>query len=149
MRTVLSVRVFASACATLFAFVILAPTMWSATTPDRSSFLQQSNGFAEEFCAKQGGRDALATTSSISPAIPVDECSFETALEEFTGPENESVGLGPIFNAAGCGECHGTPIIGGSAQTTEKRAGFLRNGQFVDPPGGSLIQDRSLDPRIQ
>jgi CxxC motif-containing protein (DUF1111 family) len=58
-------------------------------------------------------------------------------------------GLGPVFNAAGCGECHGTPIIGGSSQVVEKRAGFLRNGQFFDPPGGSLIQDRSIDPRVQ
>ena len=145
MRTLLSVRVFVSLSVTLFALTVVAPTIWSAG-PDASSFVLQSNGFAEEFCASQF---AMSVVTADSPAIPADECSFDTALEEFTGPEGVADGLGPVFNAAGCGECHGTPMIGGSSQVVEKRAGFIRNGLFVDPPGGSLIQDRSIDPRVQ
>jgi CxxC motif-containing protein (DUF1111 family) len=74
---------------------------------------------------------------------------FEEALEEFTGPETPADGLGPVFNGAGCGECHATPIVGGTSQTFERRAGRLVNGRFVDHPGGSLIQDRALDARVQ
>jgi CxxC motif-containing protein (DUF1111 family) len=129
---------------TLFALTIVAPTIWSAG--DESTYEQESNRFAEEFCANQG---ALAQITADSPVIPNGECSFETALEEFTGPETIEDGVGPVFNASGCGECHTTPIVGGSSQITEKRAGYFRNGTFFDPPGGSLIQDRSIDPRVQ
>ena len=79
----------------------------------------------------------------------VDAARFAAALEEFTGPEGEPDGLGPVFNAAGCGECHATPIIGGSSQVVERRAGSWNGSTFVEHPGGSLIQDRSLYPSLQ
>jgi CxxC motif-containing protein (DUF1111 family) len=90
------------------------------------------------------------TNSPNSPEIPDDECNFEAAAEEFTGPETTADGLGPIFNAAGCGECHiANPILGATSQITEKRAGRFANGVFTDHPGGSLIQDRAFHPRDQ
>ena len=79
----------------------------------------------------------------------VDAARFEAALEEFTGPEGPSEGLGPVFNAAGCAECHATPIIGGSSQVVERRAGRFDGQNFIEHPGGSLIQDRSLFPGLQ
>jgi CxxC motif-containing protein (DUF1111 family) len=87
--------------------------------------------------------------SRAHPAIPPDECEFEAALEEFTGPEGVEDGVGPVFNAPGCGDCHAVPVIGGFSQIVEKRAGSFLNGVFRDPPGGSLIHDRALDPSIQ
>jgi CxxC motif-containing protein (DUF1111 family) len=81
--------------------------------------------------------------------IPDDECNFETAVEEFTGPETIADGLGPIFNASGCAECHLTPILGGSSQINEKRAGFFDGAVFFEHPGGSLIQDRAIPPSLQ
>ena len=110
-----------------------------------TGFALVSNGFAENFCANQ----AALTDSPNSPLIPDDECNFDTALEEFTGPETVADGLGPIFNAAGCGECHLTPIIGGSSQIMEKRAGFFNGTSFIDHPGGSLIHDRAIPISIQ
>ena len=103
------------------------------------------NGFAREFCRNQ----AALTDSPNSPTIPNDECNFDAALEEFIGPETLADGLGPIFNAAGCGECHVTPIIGGTSQIMEKRAGFFNGTSFIDPPGGSLIQDRAIPISLQ
>jgi CxxC motif-containing protein (DUF1111 family) len=104
------------------------------------------NGFAQEFCANQ----RRLTDSPNSPLIPDAECNLATAIEEFTGPEADSDGVGPIFNARGCGECHaGNPGLGATSQFTEKRAGLFLNGVFTDHPGGSLIQDRSFDPRDQ
>ena len=73
-----------------------------------------------------------------------DECNIEAAEEEFTGPEAPEDGLGPIFNAAGCGECHLVPTLGGGSQIMEKRAGLFQNGVFTEHHGGSLIQDRAL-----
>ena len=56
---------------------------------------------------RSSARDqARLVNSPNSPKIPADECNFETAEEEFIGPETVADGLGPIFNAAGCGECH-------------------------------------------
>jgi CxxC motif-containing protein (DUF1111 family) len=118
----------------------------SGPTEAPTGFLVESNGFAEEFCANQ---DAL-TNSPNSPQIPDDECNFEAAVEEFTGPETTADGLGPIFNAAGCGECHiANQILGATSQIVERRAGFWNGSAFIDHPGGSLIQDRSTDPNFQ
>ncbi|MGH9345776.1 MAG: di-heme oxidoredictase family protein [Vicinamibacterales bacterium] len=75
--------------------------------------------------------------------------AFEEAKEEFTGPETIAEGLGPVFNAAGCGECHTTPVLGGTSQIFERRAGRFDGQTFFDHPGGSLIQDRATDPRVQ
>lgn len=110
-----------------------------------TGFELTSNGFAEEFCAHQ----ADLTDSPSSPTIPASDCSFENALDEFTEVDDADEGLGPIFNAASCGECHLTPIIGGSSQVTEKRAGFYNGFAFLEHPGGSLIQDRATEPLIQ
>jgi CxxC motif-containing protein (DUF1111 family) len=115
-----------------------------------------SNGFAEEFCASQ---DALVNSPN-SPKIPDDECSMEAAEEEFTGPETVADGVGPIFNAIGCGECHAAgpafdpnnlsrKLVGGTSEIVEMRAGFFDGTFFRDHPGGSLIQSRSLRPAEQ
>jgi CxxC motif-containing protein (DUF1111 family) len=110
-----------------------------------ASFRMESNGFAEEFCSRQG----TLVSSPNSPKIPADECDFAAALEEFTGPEGVADGVGPVFNAPGCGDCHGVPAIGGFSQIVEKRAGIWDGARFFDHPGGSLIHDRALDPSIQ
>jgi CxxC motif-containing protein (DUF1111 family) len=69
-------------------------------------------------------------------------------------------GLGPVYNAQSCAECHQNPVSGAVSQITELRAGHMeRPGGphpclacplvFVDAPGGSLINDRAIDPKIQ
>jgi mono/diheme cytochrome c family protein len=123
----------------------------AAPTEAVTGFDGGSNGFAEEFCANQ---DSLVNSPN-SPEIPDDECNLEAAEEEFKGPEGVADGLGPIFNAAGCGECHSSnpgfdpddftrAILGATSEITEKRAGFWDGATFRDHPGGSLIHNRSL-----
>ena len=75
--------------------------------------------------------------------IPDDDATLLLPLENSTGPETVADGLGPMFNGVGCGECHVVPTLGGSTQLTEKRAGFFDGQDFIEHPGGSLIQDRS------
>ncbi|HKI02122.1 MAG TPA: di-heme oxidoredictase family protein [Thermoanaerobaculia bacterium] len=68
-------------------------------------------------------------------------------FEEFEGIDD---GLGPVYNAQACRECHQNPVTGGPSQITELRAGRLDGfGTFTNPPGGSLINDRAIDAAIQ
>jgi CxxC motif-containing protein (DUF1111 family) len=125
----------------------IAATAATTATEAPTGFDGADNGFLAEFCAKQA---QLAQASTLSPAVPADECSLETAAEEFKGPEGESDGLGPIFNASGCGECHiANPSFGATSQITETRAGLYQNGVFTEHPGGSLIHSRTLPEYIQ
>lgn len=75
---------------------------------------------------------------------------FAAAQEEFEGVEQIADGLGPCYNAQSCRECHQNPDTGAASQISEFRAGHLDGfGNFVDAPGGSLINDRAIDARIQ
>ena len=83
-------------------------------------------------------------TNGLVPQIQHD-------LDRDTFNEQESIadGLGPVYNAQSCAECHQTPVTGGISQITELRAGRIQGHTFVNPPGGSLINDRAIDARIQ
>jgi CxxC motif-containing protein (DUF1111 family) len=99
-----------------------------------------SNGFVAEFCANQ----AALVDSPNSPMIPDDRCTEDDAIDEFSEVQTPDDGLGPIFNAEGCGSCHLVPVLGGGSQIMEKRAGRFDGATFFEHAGGSLIQDRSL-----
>jgi len=75
---------------------------------------------------------------------------FAAAREEFEGVEGVADGLGPCYNAQSCRECHQNPETGGATQISEFRAGHQDAfGNFVDAPGGSLINDRAIAAAIQ
>ncbi|HEX7836935.1 MAG TPA: di-heme oxidoredictase family protein, partial [Kofleriaceae bacterium] len=63
--------------------------------------------------------------------------------------EGVADGLGPVFNAQSCRECHQNPVIGAASQTTEFRNGHFNGISFVDPPGGNLQNDRAINAAIQ
>ncbi|HKV38043.1 MAG TPA: di-heme oxidoredictase family protein [Blastocatellia bacterium] len=86
----------------------------------------------------------------------VDRASFEDR-------ETIAIGLGPVYNAQSCAECHQSPVTGAVSQVTELRAGHLDsggnfvnpnatviddNGQTVTIPNRSLINNRSICPGI-
>ncbi|HEY7679110.1 MAG TPA: di-heme oxidoredictase family protein [Terriglobia bacterium] len=75
--------------------------------------------------------------------------AFERAQEIFEELEEEDEGLGPVYNAQGCSECHQNPVAGGISQITELRAGRSDGHGFTEHPGGSLINDRAIHPAIQ
>jgi CxxC motif-containing protein (DUF1111 family) len=79
----------------------------------------------------------------------VDQAEFDAVLAAFQERDTISGGLGPLYNAQSCAECHQTPVVGGVSQITELRAGHYDGHEFVEHPGGSLINDRAVDPRIQ
>ena len=80
----------------------------------------------------------------------LDQQNFDKAREVFEERDDIAKGLGPVFNAQSCAECHQSPVTGAISQITEFRAGHKDQfGNFVDAPGGSLINDRAVHPDIQ
>ena len=68
----------------------------------------------------------------------------------FEARDDVAKGLGPVYNAQSCAECHQNRATGGVSQIMETRAGHSGpDGNFVDAPGGSLIQTRSINTKIQ
>ena len=59
-------------------------------------------------------------------------------------------GLGPLYNAQSCRECHQTPVTGAASQVAELRVGHLdAHGIFQNPEipinhGSEVIRDRNL-----
>jgi CxxC motif-containing protein (DUF1111 family) len=99
----------------------------------------------------------------IAPALQEAPTGFDNGTNDFVKqPQHDADratfevrdeikdGLGPVYNAQACSECHQNPISGSVSQINELRAGHLDEfGNFVDAPGGSLINDRAIDPKIQ
>src|ERR1051325_3969654 len=79
----------------------------------------------------------------------VDQATFDADRAVFEEQEGRAEGLGPVYNAQSCAECHQNPVSGGISQITELRAGHFNGVSFIDHPGGSLINDRAIDARIQ
>jgi CxxC motif-containing protein (DUF1111 family) len=79
----------------------------------------------------------------------IDQTTFDADRQTFDEQEGIADGLGPLYNARSCGECHSNPVLGGSSQVTELRAGHYDSAYFYDHPGGSLINDRAIDALIQ
>jgi CxxC motif-containing protein (DUF1111 family) len=74
--------------------------------------------------------------------------SFNDNRFIFEEVETVADGLGPTFNAQACRECHQNIVTGGASQVAEHRSGRIELEQFVESPGGSLIQSRSTHPDI-
>lgn len=97
----------------------------------------------------QAGVEAPAAFDNQTNGL-VDQATFDADREVFEERDEADEGLGPVFNAQSCTECHQNPVTGGASQVSVLRAGHRdREGRFVAAPGGSLIQDRAIDPAIQ
>lgn len=78
------------------------------------------------------------------------QTQFDLDRTVFEEREGIAEGLGPVYNAQSCAECHQSPVTGSSSQVTELRVGRMDGaGNFTEPAGGSLINDRAIDPSIQ
>jgi CxxC motif-containing protein (DUF1111 family) len=80
----------------------------------------------------------------------VDDATHTVDQVKFDEIEQISDGLGPIYNAQSCRECHQNPTSGGSSQVSELRVGHSGpHGEFVNPEipiarGTEIIKGRSL-----
>ncbi|MBI4855075.1 MAG: hypothetical protein HY819_25010 [Acidobacteria bacterium] len=74
---------------------------------------------------------------------------FDSDRDTFAEQEFIADGLGPVYNAQSCGECHQNPVTGAISQITELRAGRFDGLNFTEAAGGSLINDRAIHASIQ
>jgi CxxC motif-containing protein (DUF1111 family) len=88
----------------------------------------------------------------------VDQATHDADRTTFDQAEDVAAGLGPLYNAQACRECHQSPASGGGSQVTELRVGHRdHKGQFVSPnipigdgtvvvTGRTLVNDRAICP---
>src|SRR5215468_410577 len=114
------------------------PSQSPPSSPEApTGFDNQSNGFSD------------------SSRRTADQNFFEEV--EHIAPD----GLGPLYNAQSCRECHQTPVSGAASQVTEFRVGHMdAHGFFQNPEiainhgaevikGRTLINDRAICPEVQ
>lgn len=113
-------------------------------------------GFDTPTLAQNPGSESVSNgiEEALGDTYALDQSEFE---EDY----DASTGLGPVFNARACADCHQNPVSGGSSQFTEMRAGHLdANGNFVAATvpindganiiaNRSIINDRALIPQAQ
>ena len=110
----------------------------------------------------------LASSASRSTEAPTgfdnksngvaDDTTHQADQTKFEEVEQLSDGLGPIYNAQSCRECHQSPVSGASSQVSELRVGHQGpEGHFRTPEipiahgaevisGRSLVNDRAICP---
>ena len=101
-------------------------------------------------------------SQSVSNGIPEPAGdTFQLDQQKFEFRHGFDDGLGPVYNATACVDCHEHPSVGGPSQITEIRAGHKdANGNFVNPTivindgantiaGRSIINDRASCPQAQ
>jgi CxxC motif-containing protein (DUF1111 family) len=111
------------------------------------------------------GQSSTAATEAPSgydnqPNGLTDSLTFTADRGKFEEVEQIGDGLGPIFNAQSCRECHQNPVTGSTSQVKELRAGHLDSfGNFVPAtafladnsiviPNRSLINQRAICPAV-
>src|SRR6266849_1917982 len=80
----------------------------------------------------------------------VDEATHQADQVKFDEVENVSDGLGPLYNAQSCRECHQSPVSGGGSQVAELRVGHegahhrFENAEIPIARGTEIISGRTL-----
>jgi len=87
-----------------------------------------------------------------------DDATHQADQAKFEEVEQLSDGLGPLYNAQSCRECHQSPVSGAASQVSELRVGHRGpDGRFRNPEipiahgtevisGRSLVNDRAICP---
>jgi CxxC motif-containing protein (DUF1111 family) len=109
--------------------------------------------FSYPVCAQIEAPTGFDDTSIEPTSDPEDKEAFDKT--EVIAPD----GLGPVYNAQACRECHQNPTSGGASQVVELRAGHIgKRGQFIFPNvpivgdvirGRTLINDRAICENAQ
>jgi hypothetical protein len=131
----------------ILAFAILGIAQQTAT--------EAPPGFNTPTLGQNPGSQSI---SNGIPEPPGDTFALDqTRFERRNGIDD---GLGPVYNATACVDCHQNPVTGGPSQITEIRAGHLdpSTGAFVNPTitindgantimGRSIVDDRAICPQ--
>ena len=127
-----------------------------ATAAAQQAATEAPTGFDTPTLVENPG--SLSVSNGITEP-PGDSFALDQQIYELTHDVNS--GLGPVFNARACSDCHQNPVSGGASQFTELRVGHTdANGNFVNPTipiddgassisGRSLVNDRAVVPEAQ
>ena len=137
---------------TLFVFAFLAILAIAMVGIAQQPATEAPAGFSTPPLGQNPGSQSV---SNGIPEPPGDTYALDqTRFERRNGVDD---GLGPVFNASSCADCHLNPVTGGPSQITEIRAGHLdpTTGAFVNPTipindgantigGRSIVDDRAI-----
>jgi CxxC motif-containing protein (DUF1111 family) len=136
--------------------LVLAVAAMDLAVIARENATEAPTGFDTPTLAQNPGSQSISNgiAEPVGDTYALDQTKFEQDHDANTG-------LGPVFNARACADCHQNPVSGGSSQFTEIRAGHLdQNGNFVAATvpindgastiaNRSIINDRALIPQAQ
>src|SRR5690349_9032893 len=80
----------------------------------------------------------------------VDDPTHQADQTKFDEVEGVADGLGPLYNAQSCRECHQNPTSGGASQISELRVGHegpdhrFQNAEIPIADGAAVISGRTL-----
>src|SRR5262245_28365000 len=118
---------------TLFVFIALVLVM---------------SGSRTDATAVQAPSEASAGFDNQTNGLVVQD-QFEADKAVFEERDAIGDGLGPVYNAQSCAECHQNPVTGAISQISELRAGHFDGNVFTEHPGGSLIHSRAINAALQ
>ncbi len=110
-------------------------------------------GFDTPTLAESPGSQSVSNGAAepSGDTFALDQAQFERKHD----PSQAGSGLGPVYNATACAECHQNVVTGAASQITELRAGHRdASGNFVNPTilinggentiaGRSIVNDRA------
>jgi CxxC motif-containing protein (DUF1111 family) len=141
--------------------VLLSTTLFAALAASGTGLVGTAANSATEAPA---GFNTPSFNSAASINNGLTEPTGDTfAQDQQVYEENKTVagGLGPVYNATSCVNCHQNPNSGAASQVTELRVGHNdANGNFVNPTilindgqntitGRSIVDDRAIGPQAQ
>jgi CxxC motif-containing protein (DUF1111 family) len=131
----------------LFAAALISPFAFTSTVEGQAATEALTTDMDARTDDLWNGFGVKGVTPTDPPTAGLNFVNNQAIFEEFEVLDD---GLGPCYNAQSCRECHQSPDTGAASQISEFRAGHLDGfGNFVDAPGGSLINDRAIDSDIQ
>src|SRR6204780_4639428 len=109
-------KIASYACLVAGAVLAVAGIAQQAATQAPAGFstplLQQNPGSQ----SVSNGIPEPANAGFVPDTFAIDQQNFEER-------EGNDTGLGPVYNATSCADCHQNPVTGGPSQMTEVRAG--------------------------
>jgi hypothetical protein len=127
----------------LFLVVVFASILLASLASPTSVIGQGATEAPAAFDDQTNGFEPQGTDPNVTGTFVGDKAIFEKR-------DTKETGLGPVYNAQSCAECHQNRVTGGVSQILEIRAGHnAPDGTFVPAAGGSLIQTRSINTTIQ
>ena len=155
-QTLFAVSISALCFSALISLALVGLAQPLGSSSSASGPTEAPAGFRTPTLSKNPGSKSVSNGILEPPGdtFALDQTAFESR-------EGNDSGLGPVFNATICADCHQNPVTGGQSQITEVRAGHLdTNGNFVNPTifinhgqdtitGRSIVNDRAICPQAE